>query len=51
MATIVTDPNGHRRILFVAADGKRKTVRLGKCSQRDANSVRTCSSIDAGPQQ
>ena len=40
MATIGTEPNGHRRILFVAADGSRKTVRLGKCSERDAEQVR-----------
>ncbi|MCL2329780.1 MAG: site-specific integrase [Phycisphaerae bacterium] len=39
MASIGTEPNGHRRILFVAADGSRKTVRLGKCSQRDAEQV------------
>jgi integrase len=39
MATIGTEPNAHRRVLFVAADGSRKTVRLGKCSQRDAETV------------
>ncbi len=39
MASIGTDPNGHRRILFVAGDGSRKTVRLGKCSERDAEQV------------
>ncbi len=45
MATIGTDPNGHRRILFVAADGSRKTVRLGKCSERDAEQV--CRHVEA----
>ncbi len=45
MATIGTDPNGHRRILFVAADGSRKTVRLGKCSERDAE--RACRHVEA----
>ena len=40
MASIGTDPNGHRRILFVAGDGKRKTVRLGKVSQRQAEAFR-----------
>ncbi len=45
MATIGTDPNGHRRILFVAADGSRKTVRLGKCSQRDAEDI--CRYVEA----
>jgi len=45
MATIGTEPNGYRRILFVAADGSRKTVRLGKCSQRDAEQV--CRHVEA----
>src|SRR5882672_6288359 len=39
MASIGRDPNGHRRILFVAGDGSRRTVRLGKCSERDAEQV------------
>ena len=39
MASIGKDPNGHRRILFVAGDGSRRTVRLGRCSERDAESV------------
>ncbi len=45
MATIGTEPNGRRRILFVAADGSRKTVRLGECSQRDAEQV--CRHVEA----
>ena len=32
MASIGTDPGGLRRILFVAPDGERKTIRLGKMS-------------------
>jgi integrase len=32
MATIGNDPNGRKRILFVAGDGKRKTIRLGVMS-------------------
>ncbi len=36
MASIANDPNGRRRIQFVAADGSRKTIRLGKVSQRQA---------------
>lgn len=36
MATIGTDANGHRRILFVARDGARKTIRLGKTTRRQA---------------
>jgi len=39
MASIVSDPNGYRRILFVAADGSRKTIRLSKCSKRDAETI------------
>lgn len=45
MATIGKDPNGHRRILFVAHDGSRKTVRLGKCSERDAEQI--CRHVEA----
>lgn len=40
MASIAHDKNGCRRILFVAPDGKRKTVRLGKASQRMAEGVK-----------
>jgi len=40
MASISRDPNGHRRILFVAPDGKRPTIRLGKVSQRAAEAVK-----------
>ena len=32
MASIARDKNGCRRILFVAPDGKRPTIRLGKVS-------------------
>jgi integrase len=41
MASIGKDKGGYRRILFVAPDGKRKTIRLGKCPQRTAESVKT----------
>ncbi|MEX0704122.1 MAG: phage integrase SAM-like domain-containing protein [Planctomycetales bacterium] len=41
MASINVEPNGRRMIQFVARDGKRKTIRLGKVSQRDAERVRT----------
>lgn len=37
MASISRDPGGYRRVLFVAADGTRKTIRLGKVSQRLAD--------------
>jgi integrase len=40
MATIGRDPNGTRRILFVASDGTRKTVRLGKVPMKVANEVK-----------
>ena len=39
MASIGKDANGTKRILFYATDGKRKTIRLGKVTQRQAESV------------
>jgi len=39
MASITTDPNGRRRISFAAADGKRKTLRLGKVSKGAAEKI------------
>ena len=36
MASISNDPGGRRRILFINPNGERKTIRLGKVSQRDA---------------
>ncbi|MCX7402279.1 MAG: tyrosine-type recombinase/integrase [Planctomycetia bacterium] len=40
MASIGRDQNGNRRILFCAPDGKRKTIRLGKVSQRLAEGIK-----------
>jgi integrase len=40
MASITRQTNGRRLIQFVAADGKRKSIRLGKVSQRVAEEVR-----------
>ena len=40
MASIARDKNGRRRILFVAPDGKRPTIRLGKVSQRTAEAIK-----------
>ena len=40
MATIGNDPNGFKRILFVAPDGKRKTVRLGKVTAKQATAFK-----------
>ena len=36
MASIGKDKGGRKRILFVAEDGARRTIRLGKCSLRQA---------------
>ena len=40
MATIGTDLNGRHRVLFVANDGKRKTVRLGSIPLRRAEAIK-----------
>jgi hypothetical protein len=40
MASISRDTNGRRRIQFLAADGVRKGIRLGKVSQRIAEEVK-----------
>jgi integrase len=40
MASISREPNGRRRILFTATDGKRKTIRLGKTSQKAAEAIK-----------
>ena len=45
MASVVDDPNGRRRILFVAPDEKRKTIRLGKCDRKSAESI--CRHVEA----
>src|SRR5215831_16724740 len=39
MASIANDPNGRRRILFVAPDESRKTVRLGKIDRKSAEAT------------
>src|SRR6516162_4101443 len=39
MASIVNDPNGRKRILFVAPDESRKTIRLGKIDRKSADSI------------
>ena len=41
MASISTDENGNRTIQFVAGDGRRKSIRLGKVSLRLAREVKT----------
>ena len=40
MASITRESNGRRLIQFVDASGKRKTLRLGKMSQRQAESIK-----------
>ena len=40
MASIIRQPNGRRTIQFVAGDKKRKSVRLGRISQRDAEKIK-----------
>ena len=39
MASIANDPGGRRRILFVAPDGSRKTIRLGKTDRKSAEAI------------
>src|SRR5215831_16578342 len=39
MASIANDPGGRRRILFVAPDESRKTVRLGKIDRKSAEAI------------
>ena len=40
MATIGNDPNNCKRILFVAPDGRRKTIRLGKRTMKQATAFK-----------
>ena len=40
MASIVDDPNGRKRIQFVAGDGRRKPIRLGKVTTKQAEAFK-----------
>jgi len=40
MASISKQPRGRRTIQFVGADGRRRSIRLGKVSQRQAEAVK-----------
>lgn len=40
MVSIATDKNGHRRILFVAPNGRRKTIRMGAVPLRAVEAVK-----------
>ena len=41
MASIANDPAGRKRIIFYDKNGDRKAIRLGKCSKKTAEEVRT----------
>jgi len=45
MASIANDPGGRKRILFVAPDESRKTIRLGKIDRKSAESI--CRHVEA----
>jgi integrase len=40
MASISCDPNGNRSVQFVAGDGRRRTIRLGKVTQKKAEEIK-----------
>ncbi|MHC4563837.1 MAG: hypothetical protein ACYS8X_13845 [Planctomycetota bacterium] len=40
MASVISDPSGRKRIQFVAGDGTRKTIRLGKATVRQAEAIK-----------
>jgi len=40
MASVSNDPGGRKRLLFMAGDGRRKVIRLGKVSRKQAETVR-----------
>ena len=40
MASVISDKNGRKRIQFIAGDGSRKAIRLGKATIRQAESVK-----------
>ncbi len=40
MASIARDPGGKKRLLFMAEDGSRKVIRLGKCPVKMAEAFR-----------
>ncbi len=48
MASISKTGDGRRSIQFVASDGKRKTIRLGKVSQRIAEEIKVKIEVLAG---
>jgi integrase len=40
VASIILQASGRRMIQYMASDGRRKSIRLGKVSQRDADEIR-----------
>jgi integrase len=40
MASISSDPDGRKRIQFIGIDGKRKSIRLGKASMKQAEAFK-----------
>lgn len=40
MASITKESNGRRTIQFIGADGKRRSIRLGKTSQRNSEAIK-----------
>lgn len=40
MASVISDSNGRKRIQFMAGDGNRRTIRLGKATMRQAEAVK-----------
>lgn len=40
MASIVNDPGGRKRLFFYCPDGERRSIRLGKVSQRAADAIK-----------
>ncbi len=40
MASVIRDPNGRKRIQWRDGDGTRRTLRLGKCAVKQAETVR-----------
>ena len=40
MASISNERNGRKTVQFMAPDGKRKSIRLGKASKRTAEAVK-----------
>lgn len=40
MASITTEPNGHRTVQFKIGSGKRQSIRLGKINQKIADAVK-----------